>query len=161
MPTFDIVSKLDQQEIENALNQAKREIATRFDFKDTGTVLERADDALRIRSSSEFHVDNARAVLEDKLVKRKVPTTVLDPQKVEPAGGMTHRQTIKLKEGLSQEKAKEIVKLLKESKLKVQASIQGDLVRVSGKKRDDLQEAIAYMRGQDLGQPLQYVNFRD
>lgn len=161
MPTFDIVSKIDQQEIENALNNAKKEIATRFDFKDTGTVIEREGEGIRIRADSAGRVDQARAVFEDKLTKRNVSIRVLDAQKVEPAGGMTHRQLIKLKEGLSQEKAKELVKLLKETKLKVQASIQGDLVRVSGKKKDDLQEAIAFLRGQDLGQPLQYVNFRD
>lgn len=161
MPTFDIVSKLDQQEIDNALNTAKKEIATRFDFKGTGTELEREGEGLRIRADSAARVDQARAVLEDKLTKRKVSIRVLDPQKVEPAGGSTHRQIIKLKEGLSQEKAKEIVKFIKDSKLKVQGSIQGDLVRVSGKKKDDLQEAIASLRGQDFGQPLQYLNFRD
>lgn len=161
MPTFDVVSKLEQQEIDNALSQCVKEIATRFDFKDTNTTVERDGEGLRIRANTAQRVDAARTVLEEKLVKRKISVSVLDAQKVEPAGGMTFRQTIKLKEGLSQEKAKEIVKAIKDAKLKVQGSIQGDLVRVSGKKRDDLQEAIAMLRSMDFGQPLQYINFRE
>jgi len=161
MPTFDVVSKIEQQEIDNALSQCVKEIATRFDFKDTKTEVERDGDGIRIRSSSEQRVDAARTVLEEKLVKRKISVSVLDPQKIEPAGGMTFRQTIKMKDGLAQEKAKEVVKAIKDAKLKVQGSIQGDLVRVSGKKRDDLQEAIALLRSKDFGQPLQYINFRE
>lgn len=161
MPTFDIVSKLDSHEIDNAVDQASREVSTRFDFRDTETSIERNEEGIVIRSNSEGRLDAARGVLEDKMVKRKVSLKSLDPQKSQPTGGQNWRQQIKLKEGLSQEKAKEVVKFLKDSKLKVQGSIQGDLVRVSGKKRDDLQEAIALLRTKDFEQPLQYINFRD
>ncbi len=161
MPTFDVVSKLDHHELTNAIDQAKREIGSRFDFKGTDASIEQTDEGIVIRANSEGRVEGARQVLEDKIVKRKLSLTILDAQKAQPAGGMTWRQLVKLREGVSQEKAKEIVKLLKDSKIKVQAAIQGDLVRVSGKKRDDLQEAIQLLKSKDLDLPLQYVNFRD
>lgn len=161
MPTFDVVSKLEHHEIDNAVNQAQKEVATRYDFRDTGTEITRGEDGIRIAGNSQQRVDAARAVLEEKLAKRRVALTSLDPQAMVPGGGGIFRQLVKLKEGLTPEKAKEVVRTIKDSKLKVQGSIQGDLVRVSGKKKDDLQEAIAFLRSKDFEQPLQYVNFRD
>ena len=160
MPSFDVVSKLEHHEVDNAVDQAKREIATRFDFKDTGTEIEKNQDGIAIRSTSEGRIEGALKVLEDKMVKRKVSLKSLDPQKAQQSG-QTWRQLIKLKEGVDQDRAKQIVKAIKDAKLKVQAAIQGDLVRVTGKKRDDLQEAIALLKSQDFGLPLQYVNFRE
>ncbi len=161
MPSFDVVSKLDHHEVENAVQQAKKEVQTRFDFRDTGTEIDRTDEGIVIKGDSEGRVDAARKVLEEKMVRRKISLKALDPQKVLPAGGRTYRQTVRLKEGIETEKAKEIVKMLKGTKLKVQAAIQGDLVRVSGKKRDELQEAISLLRDEDLGLPLQFTNFRE
>ncbi|MDQ3032492.1 MAG: YajQ family cyclic di-GMP-binding protein [Myxococcota bacterium] len=160
MPSFDVVSKLDHHEVDNAVDQAKREIATRFDFKDTGTEIEKNADGISIKSSSEGRVEGAYKVLEDKMIKRKVSLKALDPQKAQQSG-MTWRQLVKLKEGVETEHAKQIVKTIKESKVKVQAAIQGDLVRVTGKKRDELQEVIALLRGQDFPLPLQFINFRE
>ncbi len=161
MPSFDVVSKLDQHEVDNATNQASKEIAQRYDFKGTDTTIEKTDEGIVLRSNSEGRLDAARDVLETKMVRRQVSLKSLDPQTPQPAGGNTWRQLIKLKEGVSTEKAKEIVKAIKDSKMKVQASIQGDAVRVSGKKRDDLQSAIALLKEQDFDLPLQFVNFRD
>lgn len=161
MPSFDVVSKLDHHEVDNAVQQARKEVSTRFDFRDTGTEIDRTDEGIVIKGDSEGRVDAARKVLEEKLIRRKVSLKSLDPQKPQPAGGQTYRQVVKLKEGVETEKAKEIVKLLKSSKLKIQAAIQGDLVRVTGKKRDDLQEAMSLLRDEDLDLPLQFTNFRD
>jgi len=161
MPSFDVVSKLDHHEVENAFQQAQKEVGQRYDFKDTQTTLEKNADGIVFRSTTEDRLNAARGVFEDKIVKRKVSLKALDPQKIEPAGGQMFRQLVKLKEGVEIEKAKEIVRAVKDSKLKVQASIQGDLVRINGKKRDDLQEAIAMLRGRDFGLPLQFVNFRE
>lgn len=161
MPSFDVVSKLDHHEVENAFQQATKEVAQRYDFKDTATTLEKNQDGIVLRSSTEDRLDAARGVLEDKIVKRKVSLKALDPQKIEAAGGQSFRQLVKLKEGVEMEKAKEIVRTIKDSKIKVQGAIQGDLVRVSGKNRDDLQAAIALLRGKDFGLPLQFVNFRE
>ncbi|MGD8608301.1 MAG: YajQ family cyclic di-GMP-binding protein [Myxococcales bacterium] len=161
MPSFDVVSKLDQHEVDNATNQASKEIAQRFDFKGTETTIEQSEEGIVIRANSEGRIDAARDVLETKMVRRQVSLKSLDPQQPQPAGGKMWRQVIKLKEGVSKEKAKDIVKAIKDSKLKVQASIQGDAVRVSGKKRDDLQAAIAMVKEKDFDLPLQFVNFRD
>ena len=161
MPSFDVVSKLDQHEVDNARNQASKEIAQRFDFKGTNTSIEQTDEGIVIRSNSEGRLDAARDVLETKMIRRQVSLKSLDPQQPQQAGGNMWRQVIKLKEGVSKEKAKEIVKAVKDSKIKVQASIQGDTVRVSGKKRDDLQETIALLKEKDFDLPLQFVNFRD
>jgi uncharacterized protein YajQ (UPF0234 family) len=161
MPSFDVVSKLDHHEVENAFQQAQKEVAQRYDFKDTATTMEKSADGIVLRSSTEDRLDAARGVLEDKFVKRKVSLKSLDPQKIEPSGGQSFRQLVKLKEGVDMERAKEIVKAIKDSKTKVQGAIQGDLVRVSGKKRDDLQQAIALLRTKDFGLPLQFVNFRE
>lgn len=160
MPSFDVVSKLDHHEVDNAVDQAKREIGTRFDFKDTGTEIEKTADGISIKSTSEGRIEGAYKVLEDKMIKRKVSLKALDPQKAQQSG-MTWRQLVKLKEGVETEHAKQIVKTIKDSKIKVQAAIQGDLVRVTGKKRDELQEVIALLRAQDLPLPLQFINFRE
>ncbi len=161
MPSFDVVSKIDHHELTNALDQAKREIGSRFDFKGTDASIEQTEEGIVLKANSEGRVDAARQVLEDKIVKRKLSLKILDAQKVQPAGGMTYRQLLKLRDGVSQEKAKEIVKVIKDSKSKVQAAIQGDLVRVTGKKRDELQEVIALLKSKDLDLPLQFVNFRE
>lgn len=160
MPSFDVVNKLDHHELDNALDQARREVTTRFDFKDTGAEIEKTADGISIRANSEGRVEGALKVLEEKMIKRKVSLKTLDPQKPVQSG-MNWRQLVKLKEGVDMDNAKLIVRAIKDSKVKVQAAIQGDLVRVSGKKRDDLQEAIALLRGQDFGLPLQFINFRE
>jgi uncharacterized protein YajQ (UPF0234 family) len=161
MPSFDVVSKVPMHEVDNALQQAKKEIATRFDFRDTRTEIDESAEGIVIRSGSEGRLEAGRKVFEEKLVKRGVSLRALDPQKVEPAAKGTYRQVVKIREGISTEKAREIVKLLKDSKLKVQAAILGDQVRVSGKSKDELQAAIRELRGKDFGVDLQFTNFRD
>jgi uncharacterized protein YajQ (UPF0234 family) len=162
MPSFDVVSEIDLMELENAFNQARKEIAQRFDFKGTGTDLERdKDGSVVVRAGSEGRAEAALSVFMEKLARRGVPLEGLDPQKVEPASGGTVRQVVKLKKGLAQEDAKKIVALLKETGLKVQAAIQGEAVRVTGKKRDDLQACLQRIRAAGLGIPLRFQNFRD
>jgi len=161
MPSFDIVSKVQHNEVDNAFNQAQKEIAQRFDFKDTDTVLERAPDAITIRSASEERAKAALNVLQDKLVKRKVSLRFTEPGKPEPTGKGGARIVLKIKEGIDVDKAKAIVQAIKESKLKVQASIQEAQVRVTGKNKDDLQAAIRLVRERDLGIELQFINLRD
>jgi uncharacterized protein YajQ (UPF0234 family) len=161
MPSFDVVSELDHHEVDNAVNQANKELSQRYDFKGTDSSVEKTEEGLVVRSNSEGRLDAARDVLESKMVKRKVSLKSLDPQKPQPAGGQTWRQLIKLQEGISKEKAKDIVKKVKDSKMKVQGSIQGDVVRISGKKRDDLQACIAMLKEEDFGLPLSFKNFRD
>jgi cyclic-di-GMP-binding protein len=162
MPSFDIVSELDLMEVENAFNQARKELAQRFDFKGTSTDLERQQDgSILLKANSEGRAEAAYGVLMEKLAKRGVPLEGLDPQKVEPASGGHVRQLVKLKKGIKQEDAKKLVALVKESGLKVQASIQGDAVRIAGKKRDDLQAVMQRVRGAGLGFPVQFQNFRE
>ena len=161
MPSFDVVSQIDQHEVDNACNQARKEIAQRYDFKGTESSIEKTDEGIVVRSNSEGRVDAARDVLESKMVRRQVSLKSLDAQPSQQAGGSMWRQLIKLKEGVSKEKAKEIVKAIKDSKIKVQAAIQGDSVRVSGKKRDDLQATIALLKEKDFDLRLQCKNFRD
>lgn len=161
MPSFDVVSKLAMHEVENALHQTQKEVAQRFDFKDTATELEKTAEGIVIRSNSEGRLEAALKVFHEKLVKRNVSLKSLDAQEPQPAGGSTWRQLIKIQEGITQEKAKEIVRHVKDSKLKVQAAIQADVVRISGKKRDDLQSAIAELKAKDFGLPLQFTNFRE
>ena len=162
MPSFDVVSELDMMEVENAWNQACKELAQRFDFKGTSTAIER-DKALDfvVRANSEGRAQAALQVLMEKLAKRGVPMSGLDPQTVEPAGGATVRQLVKLRKGLKSEDAKKIVALLKEAGLKVQAAIQGEAVRVTSKKRDDLQAAMQAIRGAGLAIPIVFNNFRE
>jgi len=161
MPSFDIVSKVAHHEVDNAFNQAQKEIAQRFDFKDTETALEKSPDAITIHSSSDDRAKAALTVLQDKLVKRKVSLRFTDPGKPEKTGKGGAKIVVKIKEGIEVEKAKTLVQLIKDAKLKVQASIQDAQVRVTGKNKDDLQGAIAMVRQQDLGIELQFINFRD
>lgn len=162
MPSFDLVSELNLMEVENAFNQARKELSQRFDFKGTSTDLERqGDGAILLKASTEGRAQAAYQVLVEKLAKRGVALEGLDPQKIEPAAGGHVRQLVKLKKGLSQEDAKRIVALLKETGLKVQASIQGEKIRVSSKKRDDLQACMQKVRGAALGIPILFQNFQD
>ena len=161
MPSFDIVSKVQQNEIDNAFNQADKEISQRFDFKDTDTTLERATDAVTIQSNSEERAKAALGVFQEKLVKRKVSLKFTDPGKPEKTSKGGARIVVKIKEGIETEKAKQLVAAIKDAKLKVQASIQEAQVRVTGKNKDDLQTAIRAVRGLDLGIELQFVNMRD
>jgi uncharacterized protein YajQ (UPF0234 family) len=163
MPTFDIVSQVDMQEVRNAVDQAQRELATRFDFKGTESTVELHDMELRLHSSTEDRLRAVVQVVEEKLVKRKVSLKALDYGKVEEAAKGTARQTITLQAGLSSDKTRSINRWIKESSgLKgVNSQTQGDQVRVSGKKRDDLQTLISKLREEDFGLPLQFENFRD
>jgi uncharacterized protein YajQ (UPF0234 family) len=161
MPSFDIVSKVQWNEVDNAYNQAAKEIAQRFDFKDTDTELEKTTEAITIRSNSEERAKAALNVLQDKLVKRKVSLRFTEPGKPEPTGKGGSRIVVKIKEGIEVEKARTIVQIIKDSKLKVQASIQEAQVRVTGKNKDDLQGVIRAVRAQDLGVEIQFVNMRD
>ncbi len=162
MPSFDIVSELNLMEVENAFNQARKEIVQRFDFKGTSTELERQQDgSILLRANTEGRADAAYTVLLEKLAKRGVPLEGLDPQPVEAAAGGHVRRLVKLKKGIKPEDARKIVGLVKESGLKAQASIQGEAVRVTAKKRDDLQAVIQQVRGAGLGIPLAFQNFRE
>jgi len=161
MPSFDIVSKVDWQEIDNALNQATKEISQRYDFKDSDTTIEIKDEAFVIESADEYKVGAAYEVLQGKLAKRKVPLGALKPAAIEPASRGRARQSIAVRSGVEQDAARAIVKAIKQTKLKVQGAIQGDTVRVTGKKRDDLQAIIELCKNEDFGQPLQFENFRD
>ncbi|CAB4740273.1 MAG: YajQ family cyclic di-GMP-binding protein [Actinobacteria bacterium] len=162
MPTFDVVSEIDMQELRNAVDQASREITTRFDFKDTNTSIELGTDAITLASITEDRLAATRQLLEEKMVKRKVSLKVLDYGKIEEASKGTARQVVKLQAGVSSDKAKAINTHIKGLGLKgVQSQTQGDQLRVTGKKRDDLQEVIAALREHDFGIPLQFENFRD
>ena len=162
MPTFDVVSQVDMQEVRNAVDQAAREISTRFDFKNTDSTVELAGHEIRLHSSTEDRLRALVVVLEEKLVKRKISLKALDHGKVEEATKGTARQTITLKAGISSDNARAINKLIKDMGLKsVSSQTQGDQVRVTGKKRDDLQAVIAKLKAEDLDIPLQYGNFRD
>ncbi|HZS36245.1 MAG TPA: YajQ family cyclic di-GMP-binding protein [Polyangia bacterium] len=161
MPSFDVVSKLEMAEVENAVNQAKKELGQRYDFRGTVTELESTPEGLVLRSSDKEHLQAAYKVLMERLVKRGVSLRALDPQEIEPAAKQSSRQLIKLKQGISTEKGKEINKLIKDAKLKVQSQIQDEQVRVTGKNKDDLQAAMRLLRAQDLGIDLQFTNFRD
>lgn len=160
--SFDIVSKVDIQEVRNAIDQALKEIRQRFDLKDSKSEIHLAevDKEIQLASKDEYKLEAVKEILGQKLVKRGVSLKNLTYGKVEPAAGSTVRQNVTLQQGIPTEKAKEIVRLVKDSKKKVQASIQGDTVRVSGKDRDDLQAIIALLRGRDLGVELQFTNYR-
>jgi hypothetical protein len=162
MPSFDVVSEIDVQEVRNAVDQASREVANRYDFKGTNSALDLGESEITLKSVSEDRLDALRQVLEEKLVKRKVSLKALDYGKVEEASGGTARQSAALVAGISTEKAKAINKFVKALGIKgVQSQVQGEQLRVSGKKRDDLQSAIAALREEDFGIPLQFTNFRD
>jgi cyclic-di-GMP-binding protein len=163
MPSFDIVSEVNQVEIRNAVDQANKEITNRFDFKgsDARVEINEKEKTLTAFADDEFKLRQVRDVLTGKLAKRGVDTRALEPGKMEPISGNKVKETIKVREGIEQERAKSVVKVIKDSKLKVQGSIQGDLVRVSGAKKDALQEAIALVRKSVTDIPLQFKNFRD
>jgi hypothetical protein len=162
MPTFDIVSEVDRQEVRNAVDQARREIDTRFDFKNTNSSIEQSDLVLTLRTVSEDRLAALRVVLEERLVKRGVSLKGVEYGPVEEATQNTVRQLVTIKVGISSDKAREINKLIKEKSPKgVSSQTQGDSVRVSAKKRDDLQALIATLKATDLGIPLQFNNFRD
>lgn len=158
--SFDIVSQVDMPEVTNALDQARREIAQRFDFKSTGTTVERDDNLIELRSSTEDRLKAAVEVLKEKMVRREVPLKALSEGPVLPAAKGTVRQSIHVNQGISEEKAKEIVKFVKGTSLKVQSQIQRDQVRITGKKKDDLQAVIRAVREHDFGIAIQFVNFR-
>jgi len=161
MPSFDIQSKCDLAEVDNALANLAREIATRFDFKDSQCKIAREGSVLTLNADDQMKLRQMHELLKGHLVRRKVDPAALEFKEPERATGDTLRQTIVVKEGIDRELGKRIVAALKESKLKLQAAIQGDELRVSGKKRDDLQAAIALIRGLKIAQPLQFVNFRE
>jgi uncharacterized protein YajQ (UPF0234 family) len=162
MPSFDIVSEVDAQEVRNAVDQATRELTTRYDFKGTSSSIELKDLEIEMHSSSEDRLTALRQVLEEKLVKRKVSLKALEYLKVEDASGGTVRQTAKINAGISSEKARAVNKAIKELGLKgIQSQTQGEQVRVTGKKRDDLQAVIAGLKEVDLEIPLQFSNFRE
>jgi cyclic-di-GMP-binding protein len=162
MPSFDVVSEIDMQEVRNAVDQASREVANRYDFKGTNSAVELGENEITMRSVSEDRLDALRQVLEEKLVRRKVSLKAVDYAKVEEASGGTARQSAALVAGISTEKAKAINKFVKGLGLKgVQSQVQGEQLRVTGKKRDDLQSAIKALREEDFGIPLQFSNFRD
>lgn len=161
MPSFDIVSKLDLAEVDNALAGLAREVATRFDFKDSKSSVKRDEGGLTILADDELKLRQVQELLRMHMARRKIDPGALDFKNPEKASGQSMRQVVALRQGIDQELGKRIVRAVKDSKLKVQTAIQGDELRVSGKKRDDLQDAIALVRGLKLEQPLQYVNFRD
>jgi uncharacterized protein YajQ (UPF0234 family) len=160
MPSFDVVSEVDHHELHNGIDQANREVSTRFDFKGTGSNFELAGLLITMNTESEFQLQQMYDILCNKLVKRGIDIACLE--KDEPViHARTATQTVKVKEGIETPLAKDMIKLIKQSKAKVQAAIQGDQLRITGKKRDDLQEVIALLKGAELETPLQYKNFRD
>jgi uncharacterized protein YajQ (UPF0234 family) len=162
VPSFDVVSDVNRQELKNAVDQAQREIGQRYDFKNTNSSIEQNELVLTLRTASEDRLRALKTVLEERLVKRGVSLRGLDWGKIEAATGDTVRQVVTVKVGISSDKAREINKLVKEKGPKgVSTQTQSDSIRVSGKKRDDLQNVIALLKSADLGLPLQFVNFRD
>lgn len=160
MPSFDIVSEFDLHEVSNAVDQANREVSTRFDFKGSNSRFEQDGAVITLHSQSEFQLQQMLDMLQSKLVKRGIDIACLETGEPQ-VFGKEARQTVTLRQGLEAPLAKKIVKNIKDSKLKVQASIQGEKIRVSGKKRDDLQQVIALLRDGDYDMPLQFENFRD
>jgi hypothetical protein len=162
MPTFDVVSEVDMQEVRNAIDQARREVSTRFDFKDTESTIELGETEIRLHSNTEERLKAAAQVLEEKLVRRKVSLKALDYGKVEDAARGTVRQAVAIQAGISSDNAKKLNRFIKDLGLKgISSQTQGEQVRVSGKKRDDLQSVIAALKEEDFGIPLQFQNFRD
>lgn len=160
MPSFDVVSEVDMQEVRNAVDQASRELKIRFDFKNVDSGFEFADGVVRLWAQEEFQLTQMTAILKDKLTRRSVDVSSLDPSDIE-ASGKQKRQQFGILQGIDADASRKIVKLVKNMKLKVQAQVQGDKIRVTGKKRDDLQRIIATLKEEDIGPPLQFSNFRD
>lgn len=160
MPSFDIVSTIDQHELSNAIDQANREISTRFDFKDTNAKIEFAKNTITIIAPSDFQLKQVDEILRNKLAKRSVDVRSLEYKETQ-LNLNEAKQTIEVKQGIETDQAKKIIKMIKESALKVQTAIQGDQIRVTGKKRDDLQSVMSTLRNADVPLPLQFINFRD
>jgi cyclic-di-GMP-binding protein len=160
MPSFDVVSELDRHELTNAVDQANREVENRFDFRGSGARFALSEWDVTLEAPSAFQVQQMLAILTDKLARRNIDVRAMTPEKPEEALHKT-TQKVTMRHGVDTDSARKIVKLVKESKIKVQASIQGEQVRVTGKKRDDLQEVIQLLKGSELGLPLQFTNFRD
>lgn len=161
MPSFDVVSKIDLQEVDNAVQGVAREIKNRYDFKDSKSTIERKEEVITILADDDYKLGAMQDMLKVYFTRRQLDAKALDFGKEESASGNMLRQEIKVKQGIDQDNAKKIVKLIKEQKLKVQASIRSDEVRVDGKVRDDLQQAIQFIKAQDMPLPLQFINFRD
>ncbi|MEO1137527.1 MAG: YajQ family cyclic di-GMP-binding protein [Pseudomonadota bacterium] len=161
MPSFDIVSEVDLSEAENAIQNVTREISTRYDFKGSKSTVELKDGVVTIFADDDMKLRQMHEILQGNMQKRGIEPGSLDYQKEEPAAGQSVRQQVLIKQGIEKELAKKIVKAIKGEKLKVQVAIQGDELRVTGKKRDDLQAVIGFVKAMKLDQPLQYQNFRD
>ena len=160
MPSFDVVSEIDHHELANAVDQANREVTTRFDFKGTDSSYDLAEAVITLKTQSDFQLEQMLDILYSKLAKRGIDLEAADPQEPEIMAKTATRRVL-IREGIDKDSARDIVKAIKTAKLKVQPSIQGDQVRVTGKKRDDLQTAIALLKSAELGLPLQFKNFRD
>lgn len=160
MPSFDVVSEVDMHELTNAVDQTNREVGNRFDFKGTDSRVERADNVLTIHSESDFQIDQILDILRSKMATRGIDVGSLETGEVEEAN-MRAKLAVTVRQGIDKDLARKIVKMIKESKLKVQAAIQGEQVRVTGKKRDDLQQVMAILKKAELELPLQFTNFRD
>jgi uncharacterized protein YajQ (UPF0234 family) len=158
--SFDVVSKVELQEVTNAIQQAQKEIEQRFDFKNSKSSIELQEEKIILISDDDFKLRNVSDILESKLVKRGISLKALEYGKIQPAAGDTVRQEVKLVQGISQDKGREINRIIKESKIKVTSSMQGDQIRVTAKNKDDLQAVIALLRKQDLGIELQFTNYR-
>jgi len=160
MPSFDVVSEVDLQEVRNAVDQANREVGTRFDFKGVDAKFEQSGAEIALRAEVEFQLQQMMDILEKKLVKRKVDIGSMDIKDPETTINAARQQII-IRQGIDSDTCRKVVKAIKAAKLKVQAQVQGEQVRVTGKKRDDLQQVIALLKESDFGLPLQYINFRD
>lgn len=160
MPSFDVVSEIDMHEVTNAVDQANRELTTRFDFRGVEASFERKDDGINMSAQAEFQLQQMLDILQNKMHKRGIDIFCLDVQDVTALGKLV-KQLVKLRQGIEQDDAKKLIKLIKDAKLKVQSAIQGEKLRITGKKRDDLQAVIALLKGANLELPLQYENFRD
>ncbi len=161
MPSFDVVCEVALQEVDNAVNQTLRELGNRFDFKGTTFDVRREDHTIHLQAQDDFKLRALAEILQERLAKRNVPLKAIRAGTPEPGPAGTAKQQLDLQKGIATDKAREIVKLVKDSKLKVQAAIQGEQVRISGKKRDDLQSVIQMLRAKDLDLAMQFVNFRD
>ncbi len=161
MPTFDIVSKFDPSEVDNAIQNLKREISQRYDFKNSNSQIEFEKDQITITTDDDYKLTQLQEILKVQITKRGIDAKALDMGKVEISAGQSVRQSITMIQGIDREIAKDIIKIIKDSKIKVQVSIQGDELRVSGKKRDDLQQTITLLKTQNFNLPLQFINFRD
>ena len=160
MPSFDVVSEVDLQEVNNAVDQSNRELSTRYDFRGVTASFERSDADIKLTAQADIQLDQMLDILRSKLIKRSIDPGVMETKDPEASGKLMHQHVI-IRQGIDKDLARKIVKMIKDEKLKVQAAIQGEQVRVTGKKRDDLQNVIAMLKGKELDMPLQYVNFRD